>query len=165
MKYNISYYKSSNKKMPTNKELTDIVYKINDNIFQITNGYTIKGKTKRVGIALSKICIELGELKVNKKYDRKKAEIAQYLNDTLQNLRVAYKQSNNMQELQTTLNYNLSLAIKFKNEQHDAHEILAKIQSLIQLKKDLCEDYTTLNTIQFEKILSELKEKLIFLLN
>ena len=63
-------------------------------------------------------------------------------------------------ELQTTLNYNLSRAIAFKNEQHSSVEILERLVALKQLKSDLGEQYQRLNVVQFERIYAELLNEL-----
>lgn len=165
MKYNISYYKASNKKMPTSNELSEFVHRINQLAFQLNNAYTIKGKTARIGKSLSQIGIELAELKVNDKYSAKKNEILQYLRNTVLQLRTAYKQPDNLGEVQKTLNYYLSRAIDFSRYEHTPQEILEKILQLKELKTDMGATYANLNSVQFEKMIDELKDDLYEKLN
>ena len=76
------------------------------------------------------------------------------------NLRSIYGVTSTAKELQMTLNYNLSRAIAFKNEQHSSADILERLNALKTLKSDLGDTYQRLNTVQFERIYSELLNEL-----
>ena len=76
------------------------------------------------------------------------------------NLRSIQNVTSTAKELQMTLNYALSRAIAFKNEQHSSADILERLNALKTLKSDLGDAYTRLNTVQFERIYAELLNEL-----
>lgn len=162
--FNISYYTSSNKKMPTNQTLTEIVHEINSIMFPIVNGYTTKQRTIRVGKAMNEIVNRLTK-EQDQKTKEKREEIRHYLQTTIQQLRKAYNAEDNAEELQKTINYALSRAITFKNEEHTPHEIVDKLTELMVVKEDIGEMYKELNTTQFERVFDEIKENLFTLFN
>lgn len=90
----------------------------------------------------------------------KKQELLETLKQLIISLRSLQGVTSTDRELQTTLNYNLSRAIAFKNEQHSTADILDRLEALKQLKSDLGEQYQRLNVVQFERIYAELVEEL-----
>ena len=82
------------------------------------------------------------------------------LKSIILNLRSLQNVTSTAKELQTTLNYALSRAIAFKNEQHSTADILERLNALKTLKIDLGDTYQRLNTVQFERIYSELLNEL-----
>ena len=90
----------------------------------------------------------------------KKQEIMNALKGLILNLRSLQNVTSTAKELQTTLNYALSRAIAFKNEQHSTADILERLNALKTLKSDLGDTYQRLNTVQFERIYAELLNEL-----
>ena len=144
--------------------MTEIQHKSNDILFSILKTRITTNLTQRAYNELKECWKELNNLDVNSKAQAKKNELLEKLKQQILKLREISNVNSSTNELQAVLNFNLSIAIKFKNEEHDAHEILSKILSLKQLKSDLGSNYAKLNVAQFEKVVEELKEKLIFFL-
>lgn len=162
MKYstkNITYIKCVNK-ISTDK-ITAVQRKANALLFSIQNAHIAPNITLRAYKTLKECWIELNQMEVkNGKAVPKKQELMNALKYLIINLRSLQNVTSTVKELQSTLNYNLSRAIAFKNEQHSSAEILERIEALKQLKSDLGDAYTRLNTVQFERIYSELLNKL-----
>lgn len=162
MKYNekgITYIKCQNK-ISTDK-ITDVQHKANAMLFSIQNAHIAPNLTVRAYNTLKECWIELNTMEVkNGKAVPKKQEIMNALKGLILNLRSIQNITSTVNELQTTLNYNLSRAIAFKNEQHSSAEILERLNALKTLKSDLGDTYKRLNTVQFERIYSELVEEL-----
>lgn len=162
MKYNeknITYIKCSNK-ISTDK-ITDVQRKANALLFSIQNTHIAPNLTLRAYNTLKECWIELNTMEVkNGKAVPKKQEIMNALKYLIINLRSLQNVTSTVKELQTTLNYALSRAIAFKNEQHSTADILERLNALKQLKSDLGDAYTRLNTVQFERIYSELLNEL-----
>ena len=91
----------------------------------------------------------------------KKQELLTVLKQLILTLRSIQNVTSTDKELQTMLNYNLSRAIAFKNEEHSSVEILERLNALKTLKSDLGEEYKRLKTVQFERIYSELSNELL----
>lgn len=166
MKYNekgIVFIKCANK-ISTDK-ITAVQHKANALLFSIQNTHIAPNITLRAYKTLKECWIELNRMEVkNGKAVPKKQEIMNALKYLILNLRSLQNVTSTAKELQTTLNYALSRAIAFKNEQHSTAEILDRLETLKQLKSDLGDAYTRLNTVQFERIhrelLNELNERL-----
>lgn len=162
MKYstkNITYIKCANK-ISTDK-ITDVQHKANALLFSIQNSHIMPRLTVRAYNTLKECWIELNTMEVkNGKAVPKKQEIMNALKGLILNLRSIQNITSTVNELQSTLNYNLSRAIAFKNEQHSSAEILERLEALKQLKSDLGEQYQRLNVVQFERIYTELVEEL-----
>lgn len=162
MKYNeknITYIKCANK--ITTDKITAVQKKANALLFSIQNAHIAPNLTLRAYNTLKECWIELNQMEVkNGKAVPKKQEIMNALKYLILNLRSLQNVTSTDRELQTTLNYALSRAIAFKNEQHSTAEILDRLETLKQLKSDLGDAYTRLNTVQFERIYSELLNKL-----
>lgn len=162
MKYstkNITYIKCANK-ISTDK-ITAVQHKANALLFSIQNAHISPNLTLRAYNTLKECWIELNRMEVkNGKAVPKKQEIMNALKGLILNLRYLQNVTSTDGELQSTLNYNLSRAIAFKNEQHSSAEILDRLEALKQLKSDLGDAYTRLNTVQFERIYAELLNEL-----
>lgn len=162
MKYstkNITYVKCVNK-ISTDK-ITAVQHKANALLFSIQNSHIAPNLTVRAYNTLKECWIELNQMEVkNGKAVPKKQEIMNALKCLILNLRSLQGVTSTDRELQSTLNYNLSRAIAFKNEQHSSAEILERLNALKTLKSDLGDTYTRLNTVQFERIYSELLNEL-----
>ena len=162
MKYitkNITYIKCANK-ISTDK-ITAVQRKANALLFSIQNSHIAPNITLRAYNTLKECWIELNQMEVkNGKAVPKKQEIMNALKYLIINLRSIYGVTSTVKELQMTLNYNLSRAIAFKNEQHSSSEILDRLNALKTLKSDLGDTYQRLNTVQFERIYSELLNEL-----
>ena len=162
MKYNeknITYIKCVNK-ISTDK-ITAVQHKANALLFSIQNAHIAPNLTVRAYNTLKECWIELNRMEVkNGKAVPKKQEIMNALKSIILNLRSIYGVTSTVKELQMTLNYNLSRAIAFKNEQHSSAEILERLNALKTLKSDLGDAYTRLNTVQFERIYAELLNEL-----
>ena len=162
MKYstkNITYIKCANK-ISTDK-ITAVQRKANALLFSIQNAHIAPNLTLRAYNTLKECWIELNRMEVkNGKAVPKKQEIMNALKYLIINLRSLQNVTSTDRELQMTLNYNLSRAIAFKNEQHSSAEILDRLEALKQLKSDLGDAYTRLNTVQFERIYAELLNEL-----
>lgn len=162
MKYstkNITYVKCVNK-ISTDK-ITEVQHKANALLFSIQNSHIAPNITVRAYNTLKECWIELNQMEVkNGKAVPKKQEIMNALKGLILNLRSLQGVMSTDKELQTTLNYNLSRAIAFKNEEHSSAEILDRLEALKQLKSDLGDAYTRLNTVQFERIYAELLNEL-----
>ena len=162
MKYNeknITYIKCVNK-ISTDK-ITAVQHKANALLFSIQNSHIAPNLTVRAYNVLKECWIELNRMEVkNGKAVPKKQEIMNALKSIILNLRSIYGVTSTVKELQMTLNYNLSRAIAFKNEQHSSAEILERLNALKTLKSDLGDAYTRLNTVQFERIYAELLNEL-----
>lgn len=162
MKYNeknITYIKCVNK-ISTDK-ITAVQRKANALLFSIQNAHIAPNITLRVFNTLKDCWVQLNQMEVkNSKAVPKKQELMNALKYLILNLRSIYGITSTDRELQSTLNYNLSRAIAFKNEQHSSAEILERLNALKQLKSDLGDAYTRLNTVQFERIYSELLNEL-----
>ena len=162
MKYitkNITYIKCVNK-ISTDK-ITAVQKKANALLFSIQNTHISPNLTVRAYNTLKECWIELNTMEVkNGKAVPKKQELMNALKYLIINLRSLQNVTSTAKELQTTLNYNLSRAIAFKNEQHSSEEILERLEALKQLKSDLGDAYTRLNTVQFERIYAELLNEL-----
>lgn len=162
MKYNeknITYIKCANK-ISTDK-ITAVQRKANTLLFSIQNAHIAPNLTVRAYNTLKECWIELNTMEVkNGKAVPKKQEIMNTLKGLILNLRSIQNVTSTDRELQTTLNYALSRAIAFKNEQHSSAEILERLEALKQLKSDLGDAYTRLNTVQFKRIYSELLSEL-----
>ncbi len=162
MKYNekgITYIKCQNK-ISTDK-ITDVQHKANALLFSIQNAHIAPNLTVRAYNALKDCWIELNQMEVkNGKAVPKKQEMMNALKGLILNLRSIQGVTSTVKELQSTLNYALSRAIAFKNEQHSSAEILERLNALKTLKSDLGDAYQRLNTVQFERIYSELLTEL-----
>lgn len=162
MKYNeknITYIKCSNK-ISTDK-ITDVQHKANALLFSIQNSHIAPNLTVRAYNTLKECWIELNTMEVkNGKAVPKKQELMNALKGLILNLRSLQNVTSTVKELQTTLNYALSRAIAFKNEQHSSEEVLERLNALKTLKSDLGDTYQRLNTVQFERIYSELLNEL-----
>ena len=162
MKYNeknITYIKCTNK-ISTDK-ITAVQHKANALLFSIQNSHIAPNLTVRAYNTLKECWIELNQMEVkNSKAVPKKQELMNALKSIILNLRSIYGVTSTVKELQTTLNYALSRAIAFKNEQHSTADILERLNALKTLKSDLGDTYQRLNTVQFERIYSELLNEL-----
>lgn len=162
MKYitkNITYIKCANK--ISTEKITAVQRKANTLLFSIQNAHIAPNLTVRAYNTLKECWIELNRMEVkNGKAVPKKQEIMNALKGLILNLRYLQNVTSTDGELQSTLNYNLSRAIAFKNEQHSSAEILDRLEALKQLKSDLGDAYTRLNTVQFERIYAELLNEL-----
>ena len=162
MKYstkNITYVKCANK-ISTDK-ITAVQHKANALLFSIQNSHIAPNLTLRAYNTLKECWIELNRMEVkNGKAVPKKQEVMNALKYIIINLRSLQNVTSTDRELQSTLNYNLSRAIAFKNEQHSSAEILDRLNALKQLKSDLGEQYQRLNVVQFERIYAELLNEL-----
>ena len=162
MKYNekgIVFIKCTNK-ISTDK-ITAVQRKANALLFSIQNTHIAPNLTVRAYNVLKECWIELNTMEVkNGKAVPKKQEIMNALKGLILNLRSIYGLTSTAKELQTTLNYALSRAIAFKNEQHSTADILERLNALKTLKRDLGDTYQRLNTVQFERIYSELLNEL-----
>ena len=162
MKYstkNITYIKCVNK-ISTDK-ITAVQRKANALLFSIQNAHIAPNLTVRAYNTLKECWIELNRMEVkNGKAVPKKQEIMNALKYLIINLRSLQNVTSTVKELQTTLNYALSRAIAFKNEEHSSSEILDRLNALKTLKSDLGDTYQRLNTVQFERIYSELLNEL-----
>lgn len=162
MKYNeknITYIKCVNK-ISTDK-ITAVQKKANALLFSIQNTHIAPNLTLRAYNTLKECWIELNTMEVkNGKAVPKKQEIMNTLKYLILNLRSLQNVTSTAKELQTTLNYALSRAIAFKNEEHSSAEILERLNALKQLKRDLGDTYQRLNTVQFERIYAELLNEL-----
>lgn len=162
MKYstkNITYIKCVNK-ISTDK-ITSVQHKANALLFSIQNAHIAPNLTLRAYNTLKECWIELNTMEVkNGKAVPKKQEIMNALKYLILNLRSLQNVTSTDRELQMTLNYALSRAIAFKNEQHSSAEILDRLNALKTLKSDLGDAYTRLNTVQFERIYRELLNEL-----
>ena len=162
MKYstkNITYIKCANK-ISTDK-ITAVQRKANALLFSIQNAHIAPNLTVRAYNTLKECWIELNQMEVkNGKAVPKKQELMNALKGLILNLRSIYGVTSTAKELQTTLNYALSRAIAFKNEQHSSADILERLNALKTLKSDLGDTYQRLNTVQFERIYSELLNEL-----
>lgn len=162
MKYNeknITYIKCANK-ISTDK-ITDVQHKANSLLFSIQNSHIAPNLTVRAYNTLKECWIELNTMEVkNGKAAPKKQELMNTIKGLIISLRSLQGVTSTDRELQTTLNYNLSRAIAFKNEQHSSVEILERLVALKQLKSDLGEQYQRLNVVQFERIYAELLNEL-----
>ena len=162
MKYNeknITYIKCANK-ISTDK-ITAVQHKANALLFSIQNAHIAPNLTLRAYNTLKECWIELNRMEVkNGKAVPKKQEIMNTIKGLIISLRSLQNVTSTDRELQMTLNYNLSRAIAFKNEQHYSAEILDRLNALKTLKSDLGDAYTRLNTVQFERIYDELLNEL-----
>ena len=162
MKYNeknITYIKCTNK-ISTDK-ITAVQRKANALLFSIQNAHIAPNLTLRAYNTLKECWIELNQMEVkNSKAVPKKQELMNALKSIILNLRSIYGVTSTVKELQTTLNYALSRAIAFKNEQHSTADILERLNALKTLKSDLGDTYQRFNTVQFERIYSELLNEL-----
>lgn len=162
MKYNekgIVFIKCANK-ISTDK-VTAVQHKANALLFSIQNAHISPNLTLRAYNTLKECWIELNLMEVkNGKAMPKKNELMNALKGLILNLRSIYGVTSTDRELQMTLNYNLSRAIAFKNEQHSSAEILERLNDLKTLKRDLGDTYQRLNVVQFERIYSELLNEL-----
>ena len=162
MKYNekgIVFIKCANK-ISTDK-ITAVQHKANALLFSIQNTHIAPNLTVRAYNTLKECWIELNTMEVkNSKAVPKKQEIMNALKSIILNLRSIYGVTSTAKELQTTLNYALSRAIAFKNEQHSTADILERLNALKTLKSDLGDTYQRLNTVQFERIYAELLNEL-----
>ena len=162
MKYNekgIVFIKCANK-ISTDK-ITAVQRTANALLFSIQNSHIAPNLTVRAYNTLKECWIELNRMEVkNGKAVPKKQELMNALKGLILNLRSVYGLTSTVKELQTTLNYALSRAIAFKNEQHSTADILERLNALKTLKSDLGDTYQRLNTVQFERIYSELLNEL-----
>ena len=162
MKYNekgIVFIKCANK-ISTDK-ITAVQRKANALLFSIQNTHIAPNLTFRAYNVLKECWVELNQMEVkNGKAVPKKQEIMNALKGLILNLRSIYGLTSTVKELQTTLNYALSRAIAFKNEQHSTADILERLNALKTLKSDLGDTYQRLNTVQCERIYSELLNEL-----
>ena len=162
MKYNekgIVFIKCANK-ISTDK-ITAVQRKANALLFSIQNAHIAPNLTLRAYNTLKECWIELNQMEVkNGKAVPKKQELMNAIKYLILNLRSIYGVTSTVKELQMTLNYALSRAIAFKNEQHSSAEILERLNALKTLKRDLGDTYTRLNTLQFERIYAELLNEL-----
>ena len=162
MKYitkNITYIKCANK--ISTEKITAVQRKANTLLFSIQNAHIAPNLTVRAYNTLKECWIELNQMEVkNGKAVPKKQEIMNALKGLILNLRSICGVTSTAKELQTTLNYALSRAIAFKNEEHSSADILERLNALKTLKSDLGDAYTRLNTVQFERIYAELLNEL-----
>ena len=162
MKYNekgIVFIKCANK-ISTDK-ITAVQRKANALLFSIQNAHIAPNLTVRAYNTLKECWIELNKMEVkNSKAVPKKQELMNALKCLILNLRSIYGVTSTAKELQTTLNYALSRAIAFKNDEHSTADILERLNALKTLKSDLGDTYQRLNTVQFERIYAELLNEL-----
>lgn len=162
MKYNekgIVFIKCVNK-ISTDK-ITAVQHKANALLFSIQNAHIAPNLTLRAYNTLKECWIELNRMEVkNGKAVPKKQEIMNTIKGLILNLRSLQNVTSTDRELQTTLNYALSRAIAFKNEEHSSADILERLNALKTLKSDLGDTYQRLNVVQFERIYDELLNEL-----
>ena len=162
MKYNekgIVFIKCANK-ISTDK-ITAVQRKANALLFSIQNAHIAPNLTVRAYNTLKECWIELNKMEVkNSKAVPKKQELMNALKCLILNLRSLQNVTSTAKELQTTLNYALSRAIAFKNDEHSTADILERLNALKTLKSDLGDTYQRLNTVQFERIYAELLNEL-----
>lgn len=162
MKYNekgIVFIKCANK-ISTDK-ITAVQHKANALLFSIQNSHIAPNLTLRAYNTLKECWIELNRMEVkNSKAVPKKQELMNTIKGLILNLRSLQNVTSTDRELQMTLNYNLSRAIAFKNEEHSSAEILERLNALKTLKSDLGDTYQRLNVVQFERIYDELLNEL-----
>lgn len=163
MKYGskgINYISCQNKISTDN--ITKVQHTANDILFKIQNTHITSGLTQRAYDILKDCWLTLNKTQVtNQKAIPKKQELLRKLQEQILILRGLLNEESSKEDLQVTLNYNLSRAITFNKEAHTPQELLEKILELRQLKDDLGLIYSQLHNYRFEQMITQLKEQLM----
>lgn len=160
MKYNelISFYKSTNKKLPTTAELSAAVHQINDVVFSVLNANVFSARTNRLINELISLGKMINETEYHKA-QQKKNEVLDYLRKTIKVLQKIKGVDGSPEEAQKTVRFALSQSITLKTSNPSTEALIIRLRENKTVKEDLGQHWQETNTVQFVKIQNELLEQ------
>ena len=152
--YNVEIIKCQNK--IGNDTIKDLHYKANAILFKLAHSYIMKSRTIRCGTELKGI---LDKLKEHQPADGAKAkwrEVINAIETQLKYLRSIAKQEPTVEEIQKTINYNVSCYLR--NKPDNLQEAVNMVSEMKTLISDLgTNDLSKVNLKSFRKMGEELK--------
>ena len=152
--YNVEIIKCQNK--IGNDTIKDLHYKANAILFKLAHSYIMKSRTIRCGSELKGI---LDKLKEHQPADGAKAkwrEVINAIETQLKYLRSIAKQEPTVEEIQKTINYNVSCYLR--NKPDNLQEAVNMVSEMKTLISDLgTNDLSKVNLKSFRKMGEELK--------
>lgn len=132
MKYNLEIIKCEHRQ--GNESIKTLHYKANEILFRLKNQYVMKNRTLRAGRALRDVVDELVALKCSSSQaDLKRNELIMKINDALKYLRSVVSVVPSAQEMQSTINYEVSAYLRDKGT--DGYTIDRAFQHLKNFKQ------------------------------
>ena len=137
MKYQIEIVKCEHKQ--GNESIKALHYKANEVLFKLKNQYIMKNRTLRAGRALRDVVDELMALKcASNQADMKRNELVMKINDALKYLRSVISVTPSAQEVQSTINYEVSAYLRDKSaEGYNVDKAFQHLKNFKQLIADL----------------------------
>lgn len=152
--YKVEVIKCQNK--IGNDTIKELHYKANAILFKLAHSYIMKSRTIRCGTELK--CI-LEKLKEHQPADGAKAkwrEVINAIETQLKYLRTIVKQEPTVEEIQKTINYNVSCYLRKKPDTlNEAVKMVTEMRTLISDLGDI--DLSQINLKAFRKMGDELK--------
>ena len=162
MKYQVEILKCEHKQ--GNESIKTLHYKANEVLFHLKNQYIMKNRTIRAGRALRDVVDELMALKCSSSQaDLKRNELVMKINDALKYLRSVISVTPSAQEMQSTINYEVSAYLRDKSaEDYGISKAFQHLKNFKQLINDLggVENIKAMNlkTSTLQKSLLEIEE-------
>lgn len=162
MKYQVEIIKCEHRQ--GNESIKTLHYKANEVLFRLKNQYVMKNRTIRAGRALRDVADELTALKcTSNQADLKRNELIMKINDALKYLRSVISVTPSAQEMQSTINYEVSVYLRDKgSEDYGISKAFQHLKNFKQLVNDLggVEAMKSMNLkiSTLQKSLSEIEE-------
>lgn len=162
MKYNLEIIKCEHKQ--GNESIKALHYKANEVLFRLKNQYIMKNRTIRAGRALRDVVDELMALKcASSQADLKRNELIMKINEALKYLRSVISVTPSAQEMQSTINYEVSAYLRDKSaEGYNVDKAFQHLKKFKQMIADLggVENIKAMNlkTSTLQKSLLEIEE-------
>lgn len=162
MKYDLNIIKCEHKQ--GNESIKTLHYKANEVLFHLKNQYIMKNRTLRAGRALRDVVDELMALKcASSQADLKRNELVMKINDALKYLRSVVSVVPSAQEMQSTINYEVSAYLRDKgSEGYTLDKAFQHLKNFKRLINDLggVEQMKSMNlkTSTLSKSLTEIEE-------
>lgn len=137
MKYQVEIIKCEHKQ--GNESIKTLHYKANEVLFRLKNQYVMKNRTLRAGRALRDVADELKALKcTSNQAELKRNELIMKINDALKYLRSVVSVTPSAQEVQSTINYEVSAYLRDKSaEGYNVDKAFQHLKNFKQLVNDL----------------------------
>ena len=162
MKYQVEILKCEHKQ--GNESIKALHYKANEVLFHLKNQYIMKNRTIRAGRALRDVVDELKVLKTSSNQaDLKRNELIMKINEALKYLRSVVSVTPSAQEMQSTINYEVSSYLRDKSaEGYTIDKAFQHLKNFKQLIADLggVENIKAMNlkTSTLQKSLTEIED-------
>lgn len=162
MKYQVEILKCEHKQ--GNESIKNLHYRANEVLFKLKNQYIMKNRTIRAGRALRDVVDELMALKcTSNQADLKRNELVMKINDALKYLRSVISVTPSAQEMQSTINYEVSAYLRDKTaEDYGISKAFQHLKNFKLLVNDLggvdAIKSMNLKTSTLSKSLTEIEE-------